>query len=136
MGFFSDIFGDEKDRDRAMQQAFRMFEGRMRGYLNQFEDRFEDVIGFVEEERVADIAAFTQGYQDAINNYQESVIGRLEAGFGEARGLMEQGFEQSLEDIERSNEAATLRSMAQGALSGISGTAFGQAQTEGIRAEG
>ena len=42
MGFFDDIFGDEKDRDRAMQQAFRTFEGRMRGYLNQFQDRFEN----------------------------------------------------------------------------------------------
>jgi len=82
------------------------------------------------------MAAFTQGFQNAISNYQEAVIGRLESGFGEARGLMEEGFDQTLQDIDRQTEAASLRSLAQGALSGLGATSFGQAQTEAIRTEG
>lgn len=133
---FSDLFGDEKKRDRAMKRAFAQFEERMAGYLETFEERFGSIISDLEIERDADMAAFTQGFQNAISNYQEAVIGRLESGFGEARGLMEEGFDQTLQDIDRQTEAATLRSVAQGALSGVSGTGFGQAQTEAIRAEG
>tara|TARA_A100000171_G_C2134237_1_gene148944 strand:+ start:152 stop:967 length:816 start_codon:yes stop_codon:yes gene_type:complete len=136
MGFFSDLFGDEKDRDRAMARAFAQYRTEMTQYLSQFEDRFSDIISMVESDRDVDIAAFTEGFQTAIDNYQEGVIDQLAAGFGEARGLMEQGFDQTLEDIQRQTEAASLRSLAQGALSGVSGTGFGQAQTEAIRAEG
>jgi hypothetical protein len=136
MGFFSDLFGDEEDRDRAMARAFAQYRTEMTQYLSQFEDRFSDIISMVESDRDVDIAAFTEGFQTAIDNYQEGVIDQLAAGFGEARGLMEQGFDQTLEDIQRQTEAASLRSLAQGALSGVSGTGFGQAQTEAIRAEG
>jgi hypothetical protein len=136
MGFFSDLFGDEEDRDRAMARAFAQYRTEMTQYLSQFEDRFSDIISLVESDRDVDIAAFTEGFQTAIDNYQEGVIDQLAAGFGEARGLMEQGFDQTLEDIQRQTEAASLRSLAQGALSGVSGTGFGQAQTEAIRAEG
>lgn len=136
MGFLSDIFGDEGERDAMMQRAFAQYEERMTGYLADFESRFESIIGDLEAERDADMAAFTQGFQNAISNYQEAVIGRLESGFGEARGLMEEGFDQTLEDIDRQTEAASLRSLAQGALSGLGATSFGQAQTEAIRTEG
>ena len=132
----SDLFGDEGERDAAMARAFQQFKTEMTGYLADFEGRFGDIISMVESDRDVDIEAFTQGFQSAIDNYQEGVIDQLAAGFGEARGLMEQGFDQTLQDIERSSEAASLRSLAQGALSGVSGTAFGQAQTEAIRAEG
>lgn len=132
----SDLFGDEADRDRAMRKAFEEYKTEMTQYLADFEGRFGDIISMVESDRDVDIEAFTQGFQLAIDNYQEGVIDQLAAGFGEARGLMEQGFDQTLQDIERSSEAASLRSLAQGALSGVSGTAFGQAQTEAIRAEG
>lgn len=132
----SDLFGDEGDRDEAMRRAFEEYKTDMTQYLSDFESRFGDIISMVESDRDVDIAAFTQGFQSAIDNYQEGVIDQLAAGFGEARGLMEQGFGQTLQDIERSSEAASLRSMAQGALSGVSGTGFGQAQTEAIRAEG
>lgn len=132
----SDLFGDEADRDRAMRRAFEEYKTEMTQYLADFEGRFSDIISMVESDRDVDIEAFTQGFQSAIDNYQEGVIDQLAAGFGEARGLMEQGFDQTLQDIERSSEAASLRSMAQGALSGVSGTGFGQAQTEAIRAEG
>ena len=136
MGFLSDLFGDEGERDAMMRRAFAQYEERMTGYLADFESRFGSIIGDLEAERDADMAAFTQGFQNAISNYQEAVVGRLEAGFGEARGLMEEGFDQTLQDIDRQTEAASLRSVAQGALSGVSGTGFGQAQTEAIRAEG
>ena len=132
----SDLFGDEGDRDEAMRRAFEEYKTEMTQYLSDFEGRFGDIISMVESDRDVDIAAFTQGFQSAIDNYQEGVIDQLAAGFGEARGLMEQGFDQTLQDIERSSEAASLRSLAQGALSGVSGTAFGQAQTEAIRSEG
>tara|TARA_Y100000114_G_scaffold125203_1_gene121182 strand:- start:372 stop:1184 length:813 start_codon:yes stop_codon:yes gene_type:complete len=132
----SDLFGDEADRDRAMRRAFEEYKTEMTQYLADFEVRFGDIISMVESDRDVDIEAFTQGFQSAIDNYQEGVIDQLAAGFGEARGLMEQGFDQTLQDIERASEAASLRSLAQGALSGVSGTAFGQAQTEAIRAEG
>ena len=132
----TDLFGDEGDRDEAMRRAFEEYKTEMTQYLSDFEGRFGDIISMVESDRDVDIAAFTQGFQSAIDNYQEGVIDQLAAGFGEARGLMEQGFDQTLQDIERSSEAASLRSLAQGALSGVSGTAFGQAQTEAIRSEG
>ena len=132
----TDLFGDEGDRDEAMRRAFEEYKTEMTQYLSDFEGRFGDIISMVESDRDVDIAAFTQGFQSAIDNYQEGVIDQLAAGFGEARGLMEQGFDQTLQDIERSSEAASLRSVAQGALSGVSGTGFGQAQTEAIRSEG
>ncbi len=132
----SDLFGDEGERDAAMARAFQQFKTEMTGYLADFEGRFDDIIGQVTADRDTDLAAFEEGYRNAINNYQESVIDRLSSGFTEARGLMEEGFDQTLSDIARTSEAQTLRSMAQGALSGVSQTGFGQAQTEAIRQEG
>ena len=132
----SDLFGDEGDRDAAMAAAFRQFKSEMTGYLAEFEGRFDDIIGQVTADRDTDLAAFEEGYRNAINNYQESVIDRLSSGFTEARGLMEEGFDQTLQDIARSSEAQTLRSMAQGSLTGLGATSFGQAQTEAIRQEG
>ena len=132
----SDLFGDEGDRDEAMRRAFEQYRTDMNQYLADFESRFGDIISMVEADRDVDIAAFTQGFQSAIDNYQEGVIDQLAKGFGEARGLMEEGFDQTIEDIERSTEAAAGRSMAQGALTGLSGTSFGQAQTAAIRTEG
>jgi hypothetical protein len=132
----SDLFGDEGDRDAAMAAAFRQFKSEMTGYLAEFEGRFDDIIGQVTADRDTDLAAFEEGYRNAINNYQESVIDRLSSGFTEARGLMEEGFDQTLQDIARSSEAATMRSVAQGSLTGLGATSFGQAQTEAIRQEG
>lgn len=136
MGFFDDLFGDEGDRDAAMARAFQQYKREINQYLGRFESRFGSIIGGLEAERDADMAAFVEGFQNAISNYQEAVIGRLESGFGEARGLMEEGFDQTLEDIDRQTEAASLRSVAQGALTGLGGTSFGAAQTEAIRAQG
>jgi len=133
---FSDLFGDEGDRDRAMARAFQQYQSQMNQYISGFESRFGSIISDLEMERDADMAAFTEGFQNAISNYQEAVIGRLESGFGEARGLMEEGFDQTLEDIDRQTEAASLRSVAQGSLTGLGGTSFGAAQTEAIRTEG
>ena len=132
----SDLFGDEGERDAAMRRAFQQYKTDMNQYLADFESRFGDIISMVEADRDVDIAAFTQGFQSAIDNYQEGVIDQLAKGFGEARGLMEEGFDQTLEDIERQSEAATMRSVAQGSLTGLGATSFGQAQTEAIRAEG
>jgi len=131
----SDLFGDEKDRDRAMARAFEQFKTDMTQYISGFESRFGDIINTVMADRDTDIAAFTEMYQQGIDQYEAS-MSRLEAGFGEARGLLEEGIDQTLEDIDRASEAQTLRSMAQGALSGVSQTGFGQAQTEAIRQEG
>ncbi len=133
---FSDLFGDEADRDQAMARAFQQYQSQMNQYISGFESRFGSIISDLEMERDADMAAFTEGFQNAISNYQEAVIGRLESGFGEARGLMEEGFDQTLEDIDRQTEAASLRSVAQGSLTGLGGTSFGAAQTEAIRTEG
>ena len=132
----TDLFGDEGDRDEAMRRAFEEYKSEMTQYLSDFEGRFGDIISMVESDRDVDIAAFTQGFQSAIDNYQEGVIDQLAAGFGEARGLMEEGFDQTLQDIDRQTEAASLRSVAQGSLTGLGGTSFGAAQTEAIRAEG
>ena len=132
----TDLFGDEGDRDEAMRRAFEEYKTEMTQYLSDFEGRFGDIISMVESDRDVDIAAFTQGFQSAIDNYQEGVIDQLAAGFGEARGLMEEGFDQTLQDIDRQTEAASLRSVAQGSLTGLGGTSFGAAQTEAIRAEG
>ena len=49
---------------------------------------------------------------------------------------MAETYGQELEDIARATEAASLRSVAQGALSGLGMTTFGQAQTEAIAREG
>ena len=136
MGFFDDLFGDEGDRDAAMARAFQQYRSEINQYIGGFESRFGSIISGLEAERDADMAAFVGGFQNAISNYQEAVIGRLESGFGEARGLMEEGFDQTLEDIDRQTEAASLRSVAQGALTGLGGTSFGAAQTEAIRSEG
>ena len=136
MGFFSDMFGDEADRDAAMARAFQQYQSQMNQYISDFESRFGLIVSDLEMERDADMAAFTEGFQNAISNYQEAVIGRLESGFGEARGLMEEGFDQTLEDIDRQTEAASLRSLAQGSLTGLGGTSFGAAQTEAIRTQG
>ena len=136
MGFLSDLFGDEADRDAAMARTLGQYRSEMGRYISSFQMSFAGIIRDLRAEREADMAAFTEGFQNAISNYQEAVIGRLESGFGEARGLMEQGFDQTLEDIDRQTEAASLRSVAQGALSGLGATSFGQAQTEAIRAEG
>ena len=136
MGFLSDLFGDEADRDAAMARTLAQYRNEMQSYIGQFQASFAGIVRDLESERSADMAAFTEGFQNAISNYQEAVIGRLESGFGEARGLMEEGFDQTLEDIDRQTEAASLRSVAQGALTGLGATSFGQAQTEAIRAEG
>ena len=136
MGFLSDLFGDEADRDAAMARTLAQYRSEMGRYISSFQMSAAGIIRDLESERSADMAAFTEGFQNAISNYQEAVIGRLESGFGEARGLMEEGFDQTLEDIDRQTEAASLRSVAQGALSGLGATSFGQAQTEAIRAEG
>ena len=131
----SDLFGDEKDRDRAMARAFQQYQSQMSQYISGFESRFGNIINQVMADRDADIAAFTAMYQQGINQYEASMA-RLEAGFGEARGLLEEGIDQTLEDIGRSTEAAAARSMAQGALTGLGGTSFGAAQTEAFRQEG
>jgi hypothetical protein len=131
----SDLFGDEGDRDAAMARAFQQFQEQMTQYIGGFESRFGDIINTVMADRDTDIAAFTEMYQQGIDQY-ESSMAQLEAGFGEARGLLEEGIDQTLEDIGRASEAQSLRSMAQGAMSGVSQTGFGQAQTEAIRQEG
>jgi hypothetical protein len=131
----SDLFGDEKDRDRAMARAFEQYKSEMNQYIGGFESRFGNIINQVMADRDTDIAAFTAMYQQGIDQY-ESSMARLEAGFGEARGLLEEGIDQTLEDIDRSTEAAAARSMAQGALTGLGGTSFGAAQTEAFRQEG
>ncbi len=131
----SDLFGDEGDRDAAMARAFQQFQEQMTQYIGGFESRFGDIINTVMADRDTDIAAFTEMYQQDIDQY-ESSMAQLEAGFGEARGLLEEGIDQTLEDIGRASEAQSLRSMAQGAMSGVSQTGFGQAQTEAIRQEG
>lgn len=131
----SDLFGDEADRDAAMARAFQQYKSEMNQYISGFESRFGSIINQVMADRDTDIAAFTAMYQQGIDQY-ESSMARLEAGFGEARGLLEEGIDQTLEDIDRSTEAAAARSMAQGALTGLGGTSFGAAQTEAYRQEG
>lgn len=131
----SDLFGDEADRDAAMRRAFEQYKSEMNQYIGGFESRFGNIINQVMADRDTDIAAFTAMYQQGIDQY-ESSMARLEAGFGEARGLLEEGIDQTLEDIDRSTEAAAARSMAQGALTGLGGTSFGAAQTEAFRQEG
>jgi hypothetical protein len=131
----SDLFGDEKDRDRAMARAFAQYKREMNSYIGGFESRFGDIINTVMADRDTDIAAFTAMYQQGIDQYEASME-RLQAGFGEARGLLEEGIDQTLEDIDRSTEAAAARSMAQGSLTGLGGTSFGAAQTEAYRQEG
>ena len=107
----------------------------MNQYISGFESRFGNIINQVMADRDTDIAAFTAMYQQGIDQYEASME-RLEAGFGEARGLLEEGIDQTLEDIDRSTEAAAARSMAQGSLTGLGGTSFGAAQTEAFRQEG
>jgi hypothetical protein len=131
----SDLFGDEGDRDAAMRRAFQQYKSEMNQYIGGFESRFGNIINQVMADRDTDIAAFSAMYQQGIDQY-ESSMARLEAGFGEARGLLEEGIDQTLEDIATSSEAAAARSMAQGALTGLGGTSFGAAQTEAYRQEG
>ena len=122
MGFFQ-IVGDGADRDAAMARSFQQYKREMNQYIGGFESRFGDIINQVMADHDTDIAAFTAMYQQGIDQYEASME-RLEAGFGEARGLLE-GIDQTLEDIigpQKRRRHARWHKLA----TGLSGTSFGR----------
>ena len=64
MGFLSDLFGDEGDRDAAIRKAQEKFERQMSQYMSQFETSMRDMIGDIDAAQSVDIgelkAAFEQ----------------------------------------------------------------------------
>ena len=124
MGFLNDLFGDEAARADMLKAERQRFEKNMlEEYLPLFESRMTDLIAQVESDQQRD-------------TFDQMVTQNMERGFDEASELLSQSFGQELKDIERASEAASTRSIAQGALTGLGMTSFGQAQTEAIRQEG
>lgn len=137
MGFLNDLFGDEAARADMLRAERRRFEKNMlENYLPLFESRMTDLIAQVEADQQTDIAALTAAFQEQRDTFDQMVTQNMERGFDEAAELLSQSFGQELKDIERASEAASTRSIAQGALTGLGMTSFGQAQTEAIRQEG
>ena len=137
MGFLNDLFGDEDKRADMLRAERRRFEDKMlKEYLPLFESRMLGIIDQVSADQALDIESLQAAFQEQRALFDERVTSQLEEGFDQAAAKLSETYGQELEDISRATEAASLRSVAQGALSGLGMTTFGQAQTEAIAREG
>lgn len=136
MGFLSDLFGDEKKRDRAMREAFQQYKASMGMYLEEFENRMLSTIGDVQAAEQEDIGALQEAFQSQIASFDNLVMGSLTEGFDAAQAKMAEGFSIEQEDIRRAAESAELRQMAQNQLTGLGATSFGQSMLAATRMEG
>ena len=137
MGFLNDLFGDEGKRADMLKAERRRFEGMMLDqYLPLFEQRMMGIIDQVSADQALDIESLQASFQEQRALFDERVTSQLEEGFDAAAAKLSDTYGQELQDISRATEAASLRSVAQGALSGLGMTSFGQAQTQAIDREG
>ena len=136
MGFLSDLFGDEGDRDAAIRKAQEKFERQMSQYMSQFETSMRDMIGDIDAAQSVDIGELKAAFEQQKSDLDNLVAANVAEGFERAEAKLSESFGQELEDIELATEGATLRATAQGALSGLGMTSFGSAQIEAYRQEG
>tara|TARA_R100000406_G_scaffold83031_1_gene65391 strand:+ start:3986 stop:4765 length:780 start_codon:yes stop_codon:yes gene_type:complete len=136
MGFMSDLFGDEGDRDAALRRAQKKFERQMSQYMSQFEASMLGIIDDVEAAQSVDIGELKAAFEQQKSDFDNLVAANVAEGFERAEAKLTESFGQELEDIELATEGATLRATAQGALSGLGMTSFGSAQIEAYRQEG
>ena len=139
MGFMDDLFGDEGDRDRIFQDALDQYSGDMGGFINRYRALMQESFDFLGQQRDMDMDRYESMYQSSIGDYRESLSAArrdLISSFGEQRGLLEEGFDASREQLRLGVQQQRASTQASGAFTGIGNTSFGQGQLNAVDRRG
>ena len=91
MGFLGDLFGDESERDRMMQEAMSRFESQMSGFVQNYQTMMGASFNYLAGQRDSDIDAYTSMFQSNVDSYRSSLREAREgllASFAEQRELI------------------------------------------------
>jgi hypothetical protein len=139
MGFLGDLFGDESERDRMMQEAMSRFESQMSGFVQNYQTMMGASFNYLAGQRDSDIDAYTSMFQSNVDSYRSSLREAREgllASFAEQRELIGQGFDASREEIRQGVQAQRAQTMAANAFTGLGNTSFGQSAVNAVERRG
>lgn len=133
MGFFTDLFGSEGDREYLFSQAFDQASGDLLTGYGEFQDYLSQAYDMMMGDMGGD--RFRSDYQAGITQLEgalDSARSFMQSSFASQREYLEQGYDASKDQTSAAFDQAMQRTSQRNAFTGMGNTSFGASMLTAI----